>query len=447
MASLFKGRINRRIFIVNYLLLLSCFLVVVQLLNLVAKWNVILKDNYMLVFLSVFFIAFIFLLSLTAKRLHDIGLPTILSLLLLIPVVTPFLFLFLLLKRGQPGINQYGNPQSPKKIVIPLGFWKIGFFIELVIVLILGGIALRKYFLFSLIPSAPSPLPSISLSPTPSSSNQMELKIQKSNLYSLDWDEFTKTATLKENKTIKVEFNLPEKPFQVIIHKPSGTLALVTTEDGKLNSPHNLYLYSANKISKKYTGFSDTKMVNAKTYFYDFWEEEDQYINNDMSNVYFSPDGKYLLANVFLYEGSIPIVCSVEDGKQCEEIENEYFVDIDNFFWSPDSQCILNYSSRGVPTVFLGKRVNSKYIFISLDHSTLGETDQENIFEGGKQEVFWTTECKGLIRKNQNSNDYYQFSYKDGNVQKIAQPILTSYQESLKTDQETIFLTIEKNSN
>lgn len=118
--SIFHGRLSRK----NFGLAVVVTIGIPVILILVAL-SVLLSSYIELSFFLFFAVLiafclswFILLISVYARRLHDIGRSGWLALLIAIPYVAPFLFVYLLIKKGSPEVNRYGEPNVGKP------FWK-----------------------------------------------------------------------------------------------------------------------------------------------------------------------------------------------------------------------------------------------------------------------------------------------------------------------------------
>lgn len=113
--NLFKGRLNRRNFLIGHLITGIGFLILITLLVSIA--GILLKIlpasmvglPTIILELLVYIIFSIFYLSLYFRRIHDLGWPAISLLLAVIPIVNVVLILFLFFKKGQDHDNKYGN--------------------------------------------------------------------------------------------------------------------------------------------------------------------------------------------------------------------------------------------------------------------------------------------------------------------------------------------------
>jgi uncharacterized membrane protein YhaH (DUF805 family) len=105
LKSLFQGRISIKSFIINYLLSTLLFLAILTLFIYIDFGQMFYG---LLFFVSVLYV--LYFLSITVKRLHDIGHRGILSFLILISPLNVLLFLYLVLKKGTGVENKYGPP-------------------------------------------------------------------------------------------------------------------------------------------------------------------------------------------------------------------------------------------------------------------------------------------------------------------------------------------------
>lgn len=117
-TNLFKGRVNRRNFLIGQLISLffSFLLVAFLILASIANSDIVLKVAILL-FVLPDIALLIFSMSLLIRRLHDLGKSAWYLVLLFIPIVVWFFLLWLLLKKGQ-GNNKYGDKPS-KNIKFP----------------------------------------------------------------------------------------------------------------------------------------------------------------------------------------------------------------------------------------------------------------------------------------------------------------------------------------
>ena len=103
------GRIARQSYIFGEIFLLVCIFFVTWQIAL-AEDNEALLALWGIAFISVGTVLLWCAIALTVKRLHDIGLPGILAVCLLIPVIQWLALAFLMVKPGDPRSNDYGPP-------------------------------------------------------------------------------------------------------------------------------------------------------------------------------------------------------------------------------------------------------------------------------------------------------------------------------------------------
>jgi len=117
----FRGRLNRRnFFFGNLLVLLLSF--VIGSLDLVLPNTATFINIYALFIIIYLIIAVFFLVSLTYRRLHDIGQAGWLWILYLVPVVDAFYFFILLCYPGDSTANTYGKkPENRVDLNVILG--------------------------------------------------------------------------------------------------------------------------------------------------------------------------------------------------------------------------------------------------------------------------------------------------------------------------------------
>ena len=101
---LFAGRLNRRTYLVGGFLIGIVYYVVLYIVGLLGH-NALTSLLTLVIVLLVMVIGF----SMSAKRWHDLGQSGWLSLLLLIPLINFFVWLYLVLAPGKSGSNAYGS--------------------------------------------------------------------------------------------------------------------------------------------------------------------------------------------------------------------------------------------------------------------------------------------------------------------------------------------------
>ena len=132
-TNLFKGRINRRNFLIGLIFYTFVFLIVLAIDSIISNSGISCNDindhsiscsSSILIHhafkpnLVYGLISIIFFLSLASRRLHDLGRSLWFCLLFLVPSVNLLLYLYLCFKEGQQETNKYGNKPS-KNIKFP----------------------------------------------------------------------------------------------------------------------------------------------------------------------------------------------------------------------------------------------------------------------------------------------------------------------------------------
>jgi uncharacterized membrane protein YhaH (DUF805 family) len=105
----FGGRIGRQTFILGQLFMLALFAIVIARI-LAVRGN----DNetvfWGLAFLALCAASLWSIVALTVKRLHDLGLPALMTLLLAMPTINVIFIIVLMFLRSDPATNQHGPP-------------------------------------------------------------------------------------------------------------------------------------------------------------------------------------------------------------------------------------------------------------------------------------------------------------------------------------------------
>jgi len=105
----FGGRIARQTYILGQLFMLALFAVVVARI-LAVQGNEGLTVFWGLAFLLLCAISLWVAFALTIKRLHDLDLPALLALLLLVPTINGIFVIVLMVLPSNPKTNKYGPP-------------------------------------------------------------------------------------------------------------------------------------------------------------------------------------------------------------------------------------------------------------------------------------------------------------------------------------------------
>jgi uncharacterized membrane protein YhaH (DUF805 family) len=105
----FGGRIARQTFILGQLFMLSLFAVVVARIVAV-QGNENLTVFWGLTFLALCVVSLWASLALTVKRLHDLDLPALMTLLLLVPTINAIFVIVLMVLPSSARTNEHGPP-------------------------------------------------------------------------------------------------------------------------------------------------------------------------------------------------------------------------------------------------------------------------------------------------------------------------------------------------
>lgn len=127
--SLYKGRLNRKDFALGFLIALVTLSIEVSLSSIATglisssssstsptvQIVGFLTGIIILIILVAYFVFFLY--SLNVRRLHDIGYSGWYFLLLLVPIVGAFLFVYICVKKGMPTANKYGEVPQKKNFI------------------------------------------------------------------------------------------------------------------------------------------------------------------------------------------------------------------------------------------------------------------------------------------------------------------------------------------
>jgi len=113
-TNLFRGRINRRSYIVGYLASGMIYFLILLAANSLIHINTNLAAIVgVLLVLLAFVVAVLFWISLTIRRFHDIDKSGYYILWLFVPFINIYYWLVLLFEQGTVGPNRYGPPPRP----------------------------------------------------------------------------------------------------------------------------------------------------------------------------------------------------------------------------------------------------------------------------------------------------------------------------------------------
>lgn len=109
----FRGRIGRKSFaLAALLLLLLQAIILVQIVTLPQESAAF--TAWSLIMLASWVVSAWIVLALAAKRLHDLGMPGLLAVILLIPAVSFIAFLILAIVPSRQETNEHGPPPFPR---------------------------------------------------------------------------------------------------------------------------------------------------------------------------------------------------------------------------------------------------------------------------------------------------------------------------------------------
>jgi len=112
-TNLFRGRINRRSYIVGYLASYSAFLVALLIFSHIPINTDLAAIVSVVVMLLVWVVVVLFSISLMIRRFHDFNKGGSFILWLLVPFINVYFGLLLLFEEGTGGPNRYGPPPRP----------------------------------------------------------------------------------------------------------------------------------------------------------------------------------------------------------------------------------------------------------------------------------------------------------------------------------------------
>ena len=110
----FKGRIGRKSFTLAALMMILIQAAVISQIIVTPEDNPV-TALWGLILLAVWIASAWAGVALAVKRLHDLGLPGILAICLLIPAISFFAFLFLAIVPSKQETNEHGRPPFPRR--------------------------------------------------------------------------------------------------------------------------------------------------------------------------------------------------------------------------------------------------------------------------------------------------------------------------------------------
>ena len=130
--KIFSGRLNRQTWFFCLLLTQIIFIVALGIVFMLSNFlaalmtgtfgEVVMRWSGGLSILFLAGVGIVIILSLHARRLHDLGKSAHWLLLLLIPFVNGLLLIYLLVRKGQTGSNQYGDESFKKSGLVAIVF-------------------------------------------------------------------------------------------------------------------------------------------------------------------------------------------------------------------------------------------------------------------------------------------------------------------------------------
>jgi hypothetical protein len=243
----------------------------------------------------------------------------------------------------------------------------------------------------------------------------------------------------KKDKII-FEFELPEEILYAGLHPKSNNLALISKESPGLNTPHNLYIYSNNRLHSVYKGDIANKFGQEIIYdsLYFSGLEKDELTATYRSPVSFSPDGKIVAFTVRGFESASLNLYSLTTSHLLDPSFPVSNLSKD-LYWSPNSQCLLadsGFMAFG-PDLYIGQGFKNKSSF------NLFETEGKDHpfrprFKQTPRQVYWEETCSGYIQKTIDGKDqYYYFDYEQHLLEKVSTvPELESLTKTVQSDAE-----------
>ena len=118
-TNLFRGRINRRSYLVGILVSYSAFLVPLFILSRIPLTTVVAAIIGLVVLLLGWVAGFLFSISLTIRRFHDFNKSGSYYLWLFVPFINVYFEFLLFFEEGTVGLNRYGPPPRPSIELFP----------------------------------------------------------------------------------------------------------------------------------------------------------------------------------------------------------------------------------------------------------------------------------------------------------------------------------------
>ena len=118
-TNLFRGRINRRSYLVGSLVSYSAFLVPLFIFSRIPLTTVVAAIIGLVVLLLGWMAGFLFSISLTIRRFHDFNKSGSYYLWLFVPFINVYFEFLLFFEEGTVGLNRYGPPPRPSIELFP----------------------------------------------------------------------------------------------------------------------------------------------------------------------------------------------------------------------------------------------------------------------------------------------------------------------------------------
>jgi hypothetical protein len=260
---------------------------------------------------------------------------------------------------------------------------------------------------------------------TPISNTVQEEIIHNSETYRFEWDGQSSIATLFENGIELSSFEIGEKPLNVWIYKPTGMLAIVTSQTGNPTDAHSLWLYKAEKLTQLFIGATEPLFEGITN-------------NSHFSEIQFSPDGRYLSTVELVYEGQYPMIFSTATHEQIPMTGETPF---GNFRWSPQGNSVLSVNETGMygPSIFAGQISAAEQLEI-VDLPIPAAADE---LMNGRVEISWNDNAmSGIIRivSDDQRQSFLSFGLIAGTVEVLDDPKFQDRFQATSADyQENIY--------
>ena len=179
--------------------------------------------------------------------------------------------------------------------------------------------------------------------------NGVTHQVQFSPGYEMDWNESTQIVTVRHFNALLSEFPLSERPIAAAVYQPTGTLAIVTTNNkSKSFAPQNLWLYASNQLRRVFVGRSEDVAPNLTAQSQLYSVTEAAFVPPYDSFLQFSPDGAWLLFNEQFGETNNPKAVSVANGTVLSVPSRSGQPFANDLYWSPNGQCVVDISGPGL---------------------------------------------------------------------------------------------------